>query len=46
MVLVGLGNIFDFISILNVIHHLAARYRYAAHHGNHWKIKCIFFLSQ
>ena len=29
----------------NVIYRHAARYRYVALHGNHWKIKCIFFLT-
>ena len=31
---------------VNVIHRQAARYRHAALHGNHWKIKCIYFLSK
>jgi len=27
---------------VNVIHLLRAHHRDVAHHGNHWKIKCIF----
>jgi len=27
----------------NVIYGHAAQHQDAAHHGNHWKIKCIFY---
>jgi len=37
------GSIIHYVdNFLNVIHLLTAHHGDAAHHGNHWKIKCLF----